>query len=135
MNQSLRYIPLLGRILLGAPFILTGLVKLGTYSSTVGYIASVGLPLAPLGWAIATAVELGGGIALISGYRVRAVSLVLALFSLVTAAVFHSHFADQNQLIHFLKNVMMAGGLLQLVYFGAGPVSLDARRAQPALAH
>lgn len=51
--------------------------------------------------------------------------MVLALFSIATAVSFHSNFADQNQMIHFLKNVMVAGGLLQIVAFGAGAFSLD----------
>jgi putative oxidoreductase len=55
---------------------------------------------------------------------------VLALFSLATAVSFHSNFADQNQMIHFLKNVMMAGGLLQIVAFGAGALSIDNRSAK-----
>jgi putative oxidoreductase len=55
---------------------------------------------------------------------------VLALFALATAVSFHSNFADQNQMIHFLKNVMMAGGLLQIVAFGAGAVSMDNRRTK-----
>jgi putative oxidoreductase len=54
------------------------------------------------------------------------VASVLALFALVTAFVFHSDFADQNQFIHFLKNVAVAGGLLQVVAFGGGRFSLDA---------
>jgi predicted TIM-barrel fold metal-dependent hydrolase len=53
----------------------------------------------------------------------------LALFSLATAVSFHSNFADQNQMIHFLKNMMMAGGLLQIVAFGAGALSMDSRYA------
>jgi putative oxidoreductase len=56
----------------------------------------------------------------------------LALFSLATAVSFHSNFADQNQMIHFLKNVMMAGGLLQIVAFGAGELSIDNRNAEVA---
>jgi putative oxidoreductase len=55
---------------------------------------------------------------------------VLALFCLATAVSFHSNFADQNQMIHFLKNVMMAGGLLQIVAFGAGALSIDNRGAR-----
>jgi putative oxidoreductase len=51
----------------------------------------------------------------------------MAVFCVVTAMFFHHNFADQNQMIHFLKNVMMAGGLLQITYFGAGAFSLDAR--------
>ena len=67
---------------------------------------------------------------LIAGYRVRFVAIALAVFSLAMAASFHNDFADQNQMIHFLKNVMMAGGLLQIVAFGAGALSLDNRRAK-----
>jgi putative oxidoreductase len=70
-------------------------------------------------------------LALVIGYRARLVALALAVFSLVTALSFHRNFADQNQMIHFLKDVMLAGGLLQIVYFGAGPLSIDASRNQP----
>ena len=81
----------------------------------------------PLAFAVAVAVELGGGLLLIAGFRVRPIAIALALFSLATAVSFHSNFADQNQMIHFLKNVMMAGGLLQITAFGAGAFSLDQR--------
>jgi putative oxidoreductase len=128
MEQVKRYLPLLGRILLGAPFILSGLSKLMTHDATVGYIGSVGLPFPQLGWLIATMVEIGGGTLFIIGYRSRVVALGLAVFALATAILFHRNLADQNQMIHFLKNVMLAGGLLQTVYFGAGPKSIDALR-------
>ncbi len=122
-----RFLPLLGRILIGAPFVMSGLSKLGAMAATVGYISAVGLPAPSLAFAVAVIVEAGGGLLLLSGYRVRAVSLVMAAFCVATAVFFHNHFADQNQMIHFLKNVMMAGGLLQIAYFGAGAFSLDAR--------
>jgi putative oxidoreductase len=128
METKNRYLPLLGRILIGAPFVLSGLSKLATHDATVGYIGSVGLPLPQVGWLVAVVVELGGGALLIAGYRARAVALVVALFVLATAIFFHRNFADQNQMIHFLKNIMLAGGLLQIVYFGAGPMSMDASR-------
>jgi putative oxidoreductase len=67
---------------------------------------------------------------LLAGYRVRFVATAMAVFALATAVSFHSNFADQNQMIHFLKNVMMAGGLLQITAFGAGAISLDNRRAK-----
>src|SRR5580698_9097253 len=130
MENSNRYLPLLGRVLLGAPFMLSGLSKLASHDATVGYIGSVGLPLAQLAWLIAIAVELGGGTLLVVGYRVRAVASIVALFTLATAIFFHRNFADQNQMIHFLKNIMLTGGLLQIVYFGAGPMSIDASRKQ-----
>jgi putative oxidoreductase len=125
--ERYKFLPLLGRILLGAPFVMSGLGKLGAYAATVGYITAVGLPVPPLAFIAAVAIELGGGLLLLSGYRVRFASLVMAVFCVVTAAFFHRNFADQNQMIHFLKNVMMTGGLLQIAYFGAGAFSLDER--------
>ena len=100
------------------------------YGATTAYIGAVSLPFPPLAFALAVAVELGGGLLLIAGFRARFVALVLALFSLATAVSFHNNFADQNQMIHFLKNVMMAGGLLQIVAFGAGALALDNRRTK-----
>ena len=92
-------------------------------------IIKVGLPLPPLAYAISVALEVGGGFLLIAGYQARIVSIGLALFSIATAVSFHGNFADQNQMFHFLKNVMLAGGLLQIAAFGAGALSLDGRRA------
>ncbi|WP_448956571.1 DoxX family protein [Labrys neptuniae] len=129
MNTT-RYLPLLGRLMIGLPFAMSGLSKLAAYGATTGMIAAVGLPFPPLAFAVAVAAELGGGILLIAGYRVRYVAMALSLFSLATAVSFHANFADQNQMIHFLKNVMMAGGLLQIAAFGAGALSLDSRRAK-----
>jgi putative oxidoreductase len=88
-------------------------------------IDAAGLPFPPLAYAAAVAVELGGGVLLILGYRVRLAALALAVFSLATAVSFHANFADQNQMINFLKNVMIAGGLLQIAAFGAGAISIE----------
>ena len=131
--ERFKFLPLLGRILIGAPFVMSGLGKLATYGATVGYIAAMGLPVPPLAFVIAVLTELGGGVLLMSGYRARVVSLAMAVFCVVTAIFFHHNFADQNQMIHFLKNVMMAGGLLQITWFGAGAFSLDARSNRVAL--
>jgi putative oxidoreductase len=78
-------------------------------------------------YAIALVVEVGGGLLLLLGYRTRLAALGLAIFSVAAAVGFHHNFADQNQMIHFLKNLAIAGGLLQVVTFGAGGFSLDAR--------
>lgn len=133
--ETTRYLPFIGRLLIGLPFIMSGLGKLAAYGPTVALITAVGLPIPPLAYVASVIVELGGGLLLVAGYRVRPVAAVMALFALATAAFFHSNFADQNQMIHFLKNVMMAGGLLQIVHFGAGILSLDNRRAKVALGH
>ena len=121
-------VPLLGRILIAAIFLLSGISKITAPAMMIGYIQSAGLPLPTVGLAIAIATEIGGGTALVLGYRTRLVAAVLAIFSIATALAFHNNLADQNQFIHFFKNVAMAGGLLQVVAFGAGRFSLDARR-------
>jgi putative oxidoreductase len=117
---------LTGRILLSALFLLSGLGKLGAYSVTAGYMAAVGLPSALLPAAIA--IEVLGALAIILGWKTRPIAALLAGFTLVTAFIFHSNFADQIQMIMFLKNVAIAGGFLLLVANGAGPLSLDRRR-------
>ncbi|MGR6739153.1 DoxX family protein [Pseudomonas chlororaphis] len=121
-------ISLIGRVLLSAIFILSGFSKIAAPAAMVGYIQSVGLPFPQLALGIAIAVELGGGLLLIAGYRTRLVALGLTVFSVATALAFHNNLGDQNQFIHFFKNIAMAGGLLQVVAFGAGRFSLDARR-------
>ncbi|NUU42566.1 DoxX family protein [Tardiphaga robiniae] len=127
-----KYLPTIGRLLLAVLFILSGIGKLAAPAATQGYIASVGLPLPLLSYLLAIVVEVGGGLLLILGYHARIVSLVMAVFTLATAVVFHSNLADQNQMIHFLKNIAITGGLLQVVAFGGGAVSLDARRLRAA---
>ncbi|HTK57671.1 MAG TPA: DoxX family protein [Sphingomicrobium sp.] len=117
-----------GRVMIAAIFILSGASKLADPAGTIGYIASAGLPLPQLAFAGAATIELLGGLALVLGYRTRLVALALAIFSILAALSFHSALADQNQFIHFFKNIAMAGGLLQVVAFGGGRFSLDARR-------
>src|SRR3981081_2114559 len=124
-----RLLPLLGLMLIGLRFVRNGVGKLAAFGPTTVYISSVGVPLAPLGWAIAVAFEVGGGVLLILGFRAREVASALAVVTLATAIFFHHDFADRNQMIHFLKNVMIIGGLLQIAHFGAGRYGLDARRS------
>jgi putative oxidoreductase len=118
-------IPAIGRVLLAAIFIFSGIGKLMAPGATIGYIESVGLPLASVALVMAIAVELGGGLLLAVGVKTRLVAAGLAAFSIVTGLVFHNAVGDQNQLIHLLKNLAMAGGLLQVVAFGAGAFSVD----------
>jgi putative oxidoreductase len=126
--NAIRYVPFAGRLLIGLPFAMSGLSKLAAIGPTTEAIRAAGLPLPPLVLALCVLVELGGGLLLVAGFQTRIAAAALALFSLAAAVAFHSNFADQNQMIHFLKNVMMAGGLLQIVAFGAGALSIDNRR-------
>ncbi|WP_442880333.1 DoxX family protein [Achromobacter sp. ESBL13] len=123
-------IPAIGRAFIAAIFLLSGIGKLMDPGAALAYIGSLGLPSPELGLVAAAALELGGSLLLIVGYRTRPTALLLALYALVTALIFHHALADQNQMFHFLKNLAMAGGLLQVVAFGAGSFSVDNRRAQ-----
>lgn len=118
---------LLGRILLAAIFILAGVQKFGGIEGTAGYISSVGLPAGTaLAW-LAAIFETVAGIALLIGFQTRYTSWLLAAFCVFTAFVFHYQPADQMQMILFMKNLAIAGGLLVLSTAGAGSLSLDAR--------
>ena len=126
-------VPAIGRVLLATIFIFSGIGKLQAPAATMGYIASSGLPFAGLALGVAIVVELGGGLMLALGVQTRLVAAGLAAFSIVTGLAFHNAIGDQNQLIHLLKNFAMAGGLLQVVAFGAGAYSFDQRgAAKPA---
>jgi putative oxidoreductase len=125
---------LIGRLALAAVFLPAGWSKLTDFGGTVGYIESVGLPLATLAALIAIVVEIAGGIALIIGFFTRGAAFALALFTLVASVLFHPYWAmaaDQAfvQQLMFFKNIGIFGGLLVLAAQGPGQLSLDAKRA------
>jgi putative oxidoreductase len=131
-NGNQGALPLIGRILVATIFIMGGIGKLAAPGPTQGYIAAMGLPVPQLAYAVALIVELGGGVLLLVGYRTKIVAAALAAFCVFTALVFHHALGDQNQMIHFLKNFAMAGGLLQIVAFGPGRIGWDSRAAANA---
>ena len=128
MNGLHKPVELGARVLIAALFLLSGLGKIGAYTATAGYMAAMGVPGALLPLVIAT--EALGALAIILGWHTRIAAFLLAGFTLVSAALFHNNFADQVQMIMFLKNVSIAGAFLLLVVHGAGPWSLDQRRAK-----
>lgn len=133
MSTLNRYGPLTGRILIALIFLMAGLGKVTGFEHTVGYIASKGLPLPQLAAVGAILVELGGGIMLVLGWNTRLAAAAIFVFTAMTALFFHNFWAvspdqAQNQMIHFMKNVSMMGGLLYVVIHGAGALSLDAKK-------
>ena len=133
MNALQNPFALLARLLLAALFMPAGISKISGFAGTAGYIGSVGLPMPELGAAIAIAVEVLGGIALIIGFGTRWAALALAVFTLVASFFFHAYWAmpaeqQMMQQLMFMKNIGVVGGLLALAAFGAGAFSLDARR-------
>lgn len=111
---------LVARVLMAYIFIIAGWGKVTSYQATAGYMESMGVPAALLPMTIL--VELGGGLALLFGFQARFAALGLAVFSLITAFLFHGSAEDG---INFMKNLAMTGGLFFLMLHGAGKFSLD----------
>ena len=132
MNRVTNIAELSGRILIASLFLLSGVGKLSAYSGTAAYMTSQGVPGALLPLVIAT--EVLGSLLIILGWKTRVVAFLLAGFTAITALTFHNNFADQTQMIMFMKNVAITGAFLLLVVHGAGPLSVDQRFGRAARA-
>lgn len=130
------YTSLFGRLLLGLIFLVSGVMKFASWDSNLGHMQAKGMTVAP-GFMLGAAalLEIAGGAALWAGCCTRAMSLLLALYLIPTTLIFHNFWTEQgmaaqNDMIHFLKNVAIMGGLLTLVAHGAGAYSVDAKYAR-----
>lgn len=135
MNTLERITPLVGRILLATIFIYSGYGKITGFEATAGYMAAYGMPWVELLLVGAIALELGGGLSILTGYKARLGAAALVLFTIPATFIFHAFWsvADPGQAyveqLMFLKNLAIIGGLLVLMTFGPGRVALDARTA------
>jgi putative oxidoreductase len=125
---------LVGRILLALIFIVSGLTRFPEFSKTAEFVAEQGVVLAPLMLAIATVLELAGGIGLMLGFQTRLSALALIVFMVPVTLIMHDfwQFEGQEQtqeIINFMKNLTITGGLVFVLASGGGGWSLDARRA------
>jgi len=121
-----KFLNIIGRVLLSHIFLIGGYGKVVGYAGTKAYMAAKGVPGALLPLVIL--LELGGGLAILTGFMTRWVALVFALFCIVSAVLFHYEPGNQGQMINFMKNFAMAGGFLLLAQIGAPYFSLDALR-------
>lgn len=120
---------LAARVLLSVIFIMAGFGKLGGVEGTVGYMTSLGVPLASVTVWLVIALELLGGLAILAGFFTRYVAWALAAFCIASGFLAHFQPEDQMQMISFMKNLAIAGGFLALAVSGPGAWSVDARRA------
>jgi len=123
--QSIAY--LVARILLAQIFLLAGINKITGYAGTQAYMDAMGVPgmLLPL----VILLEVGAGLAIIVGWKTRWAAIALSVFTLVAAFIFHSDFQDQMQMILFMKNLSITGGLMFVALVGAGSLSIEGRQA------
>ncbi len=118
---------LLGRVLMSAIFIQGGVEKAMAPAATIAYFSHLNMVLPQLAFFVAVLVEVVGGVAVLVGFRTRWAGVMLAVWCVLTALVAHYHPGDRNNMIHFMKNICMAGGFLQLAAWGAGRFSVDRR--------
>ena len=126
MSNSLQL--LIGRVLMSIIFLVAGFGKLGSVEGTAGYIASMGIPAPGITVWLVIALEILGGLAILTGFFTRYAAWALAAFCLLSGYLAHFQPEDQMQMNSFMKNVAMAGGFLILAAAGAGRFSIDARR-------
>ena len=125
-------IQLVARVFLGHLFLVAGLGKIGAYVGTQDYMEAMGVPgvLLPL----VIMLQVGGGLAIIAGWKTKWASIALAAFSVVAAVIFHNNFAEQTLMLLFMKNISIAGGFLLFSVHGSGAYSIDNRRGRSNLA-
>ena len=130
MESGKNVAALVGRVLLALMFVWAGFGKIIGYEGTAGWMASAGMPMVGVFLPLAILVELGGGIALIVGFKARWVALALAGFTLVASLIFHNSWtmtgdAVMTNMLFFYKNVAVIGGMLMVFAFGPGRISVD----------
>lgn len=135
MTSSDSLITLSGRILLSVMFLISGLFKVAGYSQMVGYATAVHLPVPGVAIAVAAVLELALGLAILAGFKTRVAAWVLFLYLIPVTFFFHNFWAvqgqaQQMQMVNFLKNVAIMGGLLVLAVNGSGAYSVDAALAK-----
>ena len=134
-----KYGPLIARVLLAQLFIVSGIGKIGRFAGTAAFMAGAGLPMANALLVLTIVLELGGGILLVLGWRARWVATAMFGFTFLTAVMFHAFWNANpvdlpNQLNNFMKNLSIMGGMLYVIAYGAGPLSLDSRRSAASTA-
>ncbi len=122
-----KYTPLVARTFLSIIFLRSGITKIFGFAGTQEYMASQGIPTGLTGVLLLAAIvlEILGGLSVLLGYRARWGAIALLVFLVPTTLIFHTDFADSMQVIQFLKNLAIVGGLLMIVSYGSGPLSCD----------
>jgi len=119
------YLAPLGRLLMSSLFIWAGVGKLRNPGGTAQYFAHVHVPVPSVAVWVVIVIEVIGGLAILLGFKTRWAAAVLAIFCLITAFGVHLPAGDMPNMINFYKNLVMAGGFLYVVTYGAGGISID----------
>ena len=121
----MKYLPLAARVCLSLIFLKAGISHITGYGGTVEMMSNMGLPIPRILLLFTIIFQILGGLALLLGYKVKIGSILLILFLIPATLVFHNPIGDPNQINDFLKNIGLIGGLLMVIYAGAGALSID----------
>ncbi len=139
MGKLFELLMTLGRLLLSMIFLVSAAGKVMDWGGTAAYMESKGMPLAPVFLAGAILFEVAGGLMVLLGFKARIGVVVLLVFLVPTTVIFHNFWSfegqeQQTQMISFLKNLSIMGGLLMILGGGAGYFSIDNRKSAPPIA-
>ncbi|MGQ9496264.1 MAG: DoxX family protein [Thermoanaerobaculaceae bacterium] len=129
-SMRTKFVLLMGRVLLAMIFLMAGMRKMLAFQGTAADMSSKGVPLVTLALAVTILLEVMGGLSIILGFKARLGAALLALFRIPVTLVYHNFWAfdgqeRQMQMLQFMKNLAIMGGLLQVAHFGPGPGSMD----------
>jgi putative oxidoreductase len=125
------FIVLLGRVFLSSIFLTSGLKKITSFGGTQQYMEGNGMPIAALFLVGAIILEVFGGLSVLLGYKARWGAFALVVFLVPATLIFHTQFSDQMQMIMFMKNISILGGLCMVMSYGSGSLSIDSRSSAP----
>lgn len=134
MDKVQAYGALVGRIMLGSVFIITGMVRISQWAPSVDYLSDKGIPIVPVLLAVALALQFIAALFVLTGFMARAGAIVLALLTVPATLIFHSYWTypagieQQTQALLFLKNMAICGGLMVVACLGPGPIALELRK-------
>ncbi len=127
---AMQYGPLIGRLLLANIFITSGFNKIVGFAGVAQYMDMKGIPISEVLLVLTITIELGGGLCILFGWQARWAALAIFLFLVPVTLIFHPYWTYAEgemraQFIQFHKNLAIMGGMLYIVVFGSGPLSVD----------
>lgn len=125
MNLIYKYGPLVSRIFISAIFLFSGVNKIRNFQGTKQYMSTAGIPVTAFFLVIAIILEIAGGLSILVGFKAKIGAFLLIIFIIPTTLIFHTNFPDQVQMIMFMKNLAILGGLISVAVYGSGSISLD----------
>ena len=128
MKGVKKYSPVIGRVLISLVFILSGIGKITDFGGYLGYMQAFNVPFTTFALIIAMAIELLGGISLLFGLKTKWVAWTLIIYTALLTLIFHTKLADPTQMVQFLKNLAIIGGLILIANYGPGQFSLDKKK-------